>query len=259
MNRPIRISLLIVLMFGMAACNLQNGESSSSRQGADREAALHACLRMLESANPSERQAGARELGRPDLADPVAFQPLCRLLHDDSVVMVRRHAAFALRAAAYVEATDELVQCILFDQDQNVRLDAMHALRVRRDPAAMAMFEGLLANRRETPAFREEVVETLGAYRTRDAMNLLCRAAAFEHSVGPVREQALDQLAEQGCEAVPYFLDYLQGEGFVIASSVVDEMRRDDPDSVMPQLVRAYRQKARAAGYGVAQRGQLFP
>ena len=74
-----------------------------------------------------------------------------------------------------------------------------------------------------------------------------------------MREQALDQLALRGSEAVPHFLDYLRAQGFTIASTAVEEMRRADPDGVMARLVKAYRQKVRAANYRLAQRGQMFP
>ena len=81
--------------------------------------------------------AGARELGRSDLADERAFLPLCALLHEDPEPEVRRHAAHALRATAYAEATAELIECVHFDQDQAVRRDALRALGFRRDPAAL--------------------------------------------------------------------------------------------------------------------------
>ena len=46
-----------------------------------------------------------------------------------ALIMVRRHAAFALRAEAYVDATAELVTCIDYDQDLAVRRDALRAGR----------------------------------------------------------------------------------------------------------------------------------
>ena len=107
MNIVLKIATIIMLAALLDGCGADRDNDGQTRkmQGFDRAAVLEASLLRLQSDDAQERSIGADDLGKPEVADASAYEPLRDLMFNDPEPRVRRAAARALRDDRYVSAT----------------------------------------------------------------------------------------------------------------------------------------------------------
>jgi hypothetical protein len=242
-----RITISIVLAALLAGCGADRDQERQTRkmQGFDRAAVLETSLLRLQSDDIQQRCIGAGDLGKAEVADATAYEPLRDLMFNDPEPQVRRHAAYALRDDRYVSAMADLIRCLRTEPERSVRSAALDALAIRQDPAAIHHLRGVVEDSRERPALREQAIEVLGLYGTEEAAQVLCEIVREDYLDRDIREAALDELAGQTPVTAPAFTRLMRSEGIDIYANngTVDRTHEQDfgSDRYMRSLVSLYR------------------
>ena len=249
----------IALGLLIAGCGDKQDSATTPMAGFDKQQAVAASIARLASPEATVRHAAVGALGRPEVADPAAVEPLRRVLREDPDENVRRAAARALFNEAYAATKPDLRHAARHDRSMWVRRDAIVSLGRFRDAESLELMRWVIEYSGEEVYTMVEAVKAVGAMGTGDAGRLLCDLLRREDLDRRLADTALDALAGMRHEvALEELLRVMDRKGFGVDAISASRLVEKHPDDAMVRLVRAYRQREQMLADGFRLPGEAF-